>query len=73
MAYHRPYHTSKPPPLMADPDEGPLDGLTGVVRVFGAPVGLDKAKASRVRQQQRWRAEQAIRHTVEHEAIVVGA
>jgi len=70
MARGNVYYTSKPPHAMAD---DPYEGLEGVVRVFGLPVGLDKARASRERQQQRWRMEQAQRHTVEQEAMVVGA
>jgi len=61
------YYTSMAPREMAD---SPYEGLEGVVCVFGVPIGLRAAKASRERQQQRWRVEQAMRHRVEHEAIV---
>jgi len=56
------YYTSHAPRAMAD---SPYEGLEGVVRVFGLPVGLDKARASRERQQKRWRVEQAMQHARE--------
>lgn len=62
MSRRNVYYTSKPPHAMAD---DPYEGLEGVVRVFGLPVGLDKARASRERQQKRWRMEQAMQHARE--------
>jgi len=70
MSRRNVYYTSHAPRAMAD---SPYEGLEGVVRVFGAPVGLDKAKASRERQQQRWRAEQAMRQKAAHEAVALDA
>lgn len=65
------YYTSMAPREMAD---SPYEGLEGVVRVFGLPVGLAAAKASRERQQQRWRAEQVQRQKAAQEAAsVLGA
>jgi len=60
------YYTSMAPREMAD---SPYEGLEGVVCVFGVPIGLRAAKASRERQQARWRAEQAQRHRAAQEAV----
>ncbi len=68
MSRRNVYYTSMAPREMAD---SPYEGLEGVVRVFGVPVGLAAAKASRERQRQRWRAEQAMRQKAEHEATRV--